>query len=102
MKQPSTYNQRFAVAMSFFSAALLATILFVPSKVEKEIQNAIIICFTGTLTGCLGYLIGSSHGSQMKDNALSSSIPSSEVQKVVAETITNVIKDSKLSDEKTN
>jgi Na+/H+-translocating membrane pyrophosphatase len=64
MNQP-TFNQKGALTIAILCILLLAAIYFVPSKGSE--QGLIIGALISILTGSVGFLIGSSAGSQAKD-----------------------------------
>lgn len=68
-----TFNQIVAATMGFLFFIGLVLILFIPTKGNPSYGNGIILAFSSSMTACLGYLIGSSSGSQKKDDLLATS-----------------------------
>ncbi len=68
MNKP-TFNQIIAaIGAGVFSLGLML-VLFIPMHGNPQFQPAIIVAFSSSMTACLGYLIGSTSGSQAKDEA---------------------------------
>jgi len=64
-----TYNQLIAGCMLPAFLILLGLVYFIPSKNPSQ-EGAIIAVIIGGFTTCLHFLVGSSSGSQSKDDTI--------------------------------